>query len=127
MVTHGQAEGPDHYAVLGVAPTASADEIRRAYRQTARFLHTDVGMQVDDGPMATANAAWYVLRDGARRSAYDIARGSAEGSTRVRHVDPSHEWTPGPRRLTRMFLVATILCVVVFALALLIGLSQGPG
>lgn len=126
VTTHVHAEGPDHYAVLGVSPTASADEIRRAYRQAARLLHTDVAEQVDDGPMATANAAWYVLRDAARRSAYDTARRSAEGSARGPLVEPSHEWTPGPRRLPLMVLLTMILCVVVFVLVFLIAPTQGP-
>ena len=33
---------PDPYQTLGVAPTASADDIKKAYRQLARELHPDV-------------------------------------------------------------------------------------
>lgn len=39
---------PDHYATLGVAPDASVDDIKRAYRRAARHAHPDRG---DSGPL----------------------------------------------------------------------------
>ena len=36
-----RAEGADYYTVLGLAPSADRDEIRRAYYQLARRLHPD--------------------------------------------------------------------------------------
>ena len=58
-----------HYDVLGVAPTASADEVRAAYRRAARDHHPDAG---GDGlRMQDLNAAWRVLGDPIRRAAYD--------------------------------------------------------
>jgi len=58
-----------HYDVLGVAPTASAEEVRAAYRRAARDHHPDAG---GDGlRMQDLNAAWRVLGDPIRRAAYD--------------------------------------------------------
>jgi hypothetical protein len=58
-----------HYDVLGVSPSASADEVRAAYRAAARDHHPDAGG--DPGHMRRLNAAWQVLGDPARRAAYD--------------------------------------------------------
>jgi hypothetical protein len=58
-----------HYEVLGVAATASAAEVRAAYRQAARDHHPDFGG--DALRMQDLNAAWHVLGDPVRRAAYD--------------------------------------------------------
>jgi curved DNA-binding protein CbpA len=61
---------PTHYERLGVARSASAVEIRAAYRRLARRTHPDVnGSGVDS--MAAVNEAWRVLGDPARRAEYD--------------------------------------------------------
>jgi hypothetical protein len=58
-----------HYEVLGVAPSATADQVRAAYRAAARDHHPDAGG--DAGRMQAVNAAWRVLGDPVRRAAYD--------------------------------------------------------
>lgn len=67
----------DHYAALGVPPDADAPAIRAAYRAVMRAHHPD--RRPDDTASAVrvieANAAWAVLRDPARREAYDRQRG----------------------------------------------------
>ena len=65
----------NHYEVLGVAPDASAAEVRAAYRAKARDHHPDAGG--DAARMRQLNAAWRVLRRPTRRAAYDrvLARG----------------------------------------------------
>lgn len=54
------AEQPDdrsYYALLGVAPTASDEEIRRAFRQLATTLHPDkASMCLCTQAMACCNA-----------------------------------------------------------------------
>jgi hypothetical protein len=63
-----------HYEVLGVSPSASAAEIKQAYRLQARRHHPDVG-GVGDAAMQALNQAWATLGDPARRRAYDRALG----------------------------------------------------
>jgi DnaJ domain len=60
---------PSHYDVLGVPPTASAEDIRAAYRSAARALHPDAGGSA--AGMRRLNDAWHVLRDPGRRALYD--------------------------------------------------------
>ena len=67
---------PDHYAVLGVDPSAAHAVIQQAYRTIMRAAHPDVAGQ-DAGAAARAveaNAAWAVLRDPGARAAYDRQR-----------------------------------------------------
>lgn len=60
---------PDHYATLGVAPDASVDDIKRAYRRAARHAHPDRGGNHER--MQALNEAKDVLTDPARRARYD--------------------------------------------------------
>ena len=76
MARSDDASPPDHYARLGVQPSASAEEIRTAYRKKARETHPDHN---PDDPEAAerfqaVRAAYQVLRDPDRRAAYDHAR-----------------------------------------------------
>ena len=59
------------YAVLGVTPSASASEIRTAYRQLARQLHPDRNPAGGDRFKAVT-AAYTVLSDPAARQVYDL-------------------------------------------------------
>lgn len=65
----------DPYVALGVAPSASRESIRAAYRSLARRHHPDRGG--DAARMASLNAAWDILKDPARRAAFDAMRGSS--------------------------------------------------
>lgn len=61
------------YDVLGVAPTASQDELRRAFRRALRATHPDTGG--DQVLFVAVQLAWEQVGDPASRSAYDAGRG----------------------------------------------------
>lgn len=69
---------PDPYQVLGVAPLASAAEIKAAYRALVKQHHPDTGG--DAHTILELNAAWEVLGDVDRRRRHDQLRGGAAGS-----------------------------------------------
>jgi curved DNA-binding protein len=65
----------DYYAVLGVKPDASAEEIKKAYRSLARLHHPDVSTQKDaQQRFAAISEAYTVLSDPAKRREYDDLR-----------------------------------------------------
>lgn len=61
------------YDTLGVSPTASAAEVRKAWLELARQLHPDMnpGNAAVAGRFRAVRAAWDVLGDPARRALYD--------------------------------------------------------
>ena len=63
----------DLYDILGVARTASADEIKRAYRKLAKRYHPDVnpGDKAAEERFKEFSAAFEVLSDPKRRKLYD--------------------------------------------------------
>ena len=69
----------DPYAVLEVLPSATAAEIKAAYRRLVKQHHPDAGG--DDQRMLALNAAWEVLSDPERRRAHDRKRVSSGRST----------------------------------------------
>lgn len=66
----------DYYQVLGVERTASADDIKRAFRKLAHEHHPDKGG--DEAKFKEVNEAYQVLSDTEKRGRYDQF-GSAEG------------------------------------------------
>src|SRR3954465_11024542 len=62
----------DHYDVLGVPRTASADDIRKAYRKLAREFHPDVNKSADAQKKFTeVQTAYDILSDEQKRRMYD--------------------------------------------------------
>jgi molecular chaperone DnaJ len=83
----------DYYAVLGVARTASDDDIKKAYRKLAMTYHPDRnnGAKEAEERFKEITEAYDVLRDAQKRAAYDRygeagLRGGAGG---FHHVDLS--------------------------------------
>jgi len=62
----------DYYKVMGLEDTASADEIKRAYRKLARKYHPDVSKEKDsEARFKEVGEAYQVLKDTAKRAEYD--------------------------------------------------------
>lgn len=63
----------DHYEVLGVARTATPEEIKKAYRRLARELHPDVNPGEDaQEKFKLVTHAYDVLSDPQQREQYDL-------------------------------------------------------
>lgn len=117
------AKGPASlYDVLGLAPGASAQDVRQAWRRLAQQHHPDRGEVPDSEAMALINQAYDVLSDTDRRARYDFGRFRA---TEPRQ--PGRVRLPADRTKARLAWAAAATVVAASGAAwALMGLPDGP-
>src|SRR5207253_2044146 len=98
-VDHAGPDG-DLYQLLGVPRDASREEIAQAWRRRARDEHPDARSADAHAPgrFRARAGAWQVLRDPARRAAYDraLARERLPPAARVTVRRPVGPGRPAP-------------------------------
>jgi DnaJ-class molecular chaperone len=83
----------DYYASLGVPRTATADEIKKAYRKLARKHHPDLnpGDKEAEEKFKAVQEAYDVLSDPEKRKRYDRLGANWKAGTEYRPPPDSHE------------------------------------
>lgn len=110
----------DHYQVLGVDRSASAEQIKAAYRAGVRDSHPDKnpGDKAAEERFKAISSAYEVLGDPGRRAAYDAELARVEAP-----VDVVAEVVAAVERATGEPLEDTVGRVVKYGLQRLLGRS----
>ncbi len=87
---------PDYYEMLGLAPSATPEEVKKRYRELARRYHPDVNPSPEASHQIKAvNEAYHTLNDPDRRALYDANRILSQPS--ASRPSASSRPTPPPR------------------------------
>ena len=106
----------DYYAVLGVDPGASGDEIARAFRTRAKRTHPDAVPTAESaGDFKELAAAYTVLSDHRRRREYDRRRASTAVVRLAPPVPPRPGAAPARRPWSRRRCWTTLVAGVLVA------------
>ncbi|MDF5711458.1 MAG: J domain-containing protein [Nostoc sp. S4] len=139
-----QSSEPTYYSLLGLHPSASVIDIRRAYRQLSKLYHpdtTDLPAAVAIAKFQQLNEAYATLSHPERRLSYDLKIGYSrfgviQPPSDLNHpVSPSYDFSKSAyldasdRPLSSGEIFALFMLVLTFVgcvlLAVAIGLTRG--
>ena len=109
----------DPYQVLGVSPSASAAEIKSAYRSLVKQHHPDAAEAISDDPerILEINAAWELLGDSEARQRFDAGRSqrsvpAPDNAAVVQPMTPN--WSVGWSRCITLWIACWARCWILF-------------
>ena len=121
-------QNQNYYAVLGVTPTASAEQLRAAYREKVRVIHPDSAVAASPTAslqMAEVVRAWSTLSNPDLRHAYDAELFDTGLFDVKSEAEDSFPPTPIVRGRFPKGLIGSILAIGVVGV-LVIDVMSGP-
>lgn len=92
----------DPYLILNVSPLATEQQIVKSFRRLARIYHPDINERSDaDRRMQDINWGYELLKDPAKKAAYDLAHPVASPKRAARRPSRPYEQERKPKLSTR--------------------------